>query len=89
MNGAIHLLFQNALFLDQGSEATCAEFFDHDGDGDLDLDLLIGHGGNEFHKGIANFGLRIYTNDGKGQFTSTIGQAPSIMGNLSCIRGAD
>ncbi|MEQ9441399.1 MAG: VCBS repeat-containing protein [Cyclobacteriaceae bacterium] len=78
---------QQAFINDKGLESTCAAFFDADGDGDLDL--LVGHGGNERQKGIANFYLRYYDNDGKGNFVINLFRTPQVGGNLSTIAPAD
>lgn len=40
-----------------------------DFDGDKDLDLLVSSGGNDYQRDINKYPLRIYKNDGKGNFT--------------------
>jgi len=72
---------------DKAMESTCGALIDQDGDGDLDI--LIGHGGNEFQKGKDNFRMRLYDNDGKGNFTINIASTPSVIGNFSCIEPCD
>lgn len=68
-------------------EGTCGALFDFDNDDDLDL--LIGHGGNEFQKGQDNFRMRLYNNDGLGNFKLDIQSTPQIRGNFSCIEPCD
>lgn len=68
-------------------EATCGAFFDADGDGDQDL--FVGHGGNEFYKGMENFIVYFYENDGQGNFWESPTKAPPVGGNLSCVVPAD
>jgi len=72
---------------DQGLESTCGLLFDADSDGDLDY--LVGAGGNEYQKGIDNFLLRYYENDGKGNFSKAIQKTPPAAGNISCIAPGD
>ena len=86
-NGEFEQPFQEGIFFDQKLEATCGLFLDVDRD--KDLDLIIGHGGNEFQKGRANFSLRFYENDGTGQFKYDHEKIPPGGGNLSCIEPTD
>ena len=86
-SGSFDAPFQEAIFFDQGLEATTSAFLDYDSDGDLDL--LVGHGGNEIDKGRINFGLRFYKNDGAGVYSDITSIAPPGGGNLSCIEIAD
>lgn len=72
---------------DKAMESTCGALFDADGDGDNDL--LIGAGGNEYQKGIENFLLRYYKNDGKGGFSKATEKTPPAAGNFSCISVGD
>lgn len=67
--------------LDSAHESTCAAFVDLNNDGDLDL--IVGSGGNEYRNRQELFSLRIYSNDGKGNFKKEI--TPPIVGNFSCI----
>ena len=86
-NGSLTYQFQQTFVNDQHLEATCAALIDFDNDGDLDL--LVGHGGNEFQKGRDNFQMRMYENDGKGNFSLNIQATPQVGGNLSCIVPTD
>lgn len=72
---------------DKGQETTCGAIFDLDGDGDKDI--LLGAGGNEYQKGINNFLLRYYENDGKGNFHKAVAKTPPAAGNFSCILPED
>ncbi len=72
---------------DRALETTCGAIFDADGDGDNDL--LLGAGGNEFHKGFDHFKLRYYDNDGKGNFKNIPEKAPPAQGMFSCIVTGD
>jgi enediyne biosynthesis protein E4 len=86
-NGSMSHQFQQTFVNDQDLEATCGALFDFDNDGDLDF--LVGHGGNEFQKGRDNFQMRLYENDGKGNFSLNIQATPQVGGNLSCIVPTD
>jgi len=86
-NGLLIRKHQTAFRNDRKLESTCGALFDADGDDDLDL--LIGHGGNEFHKGQDNFYMRYYENDGEGNFNINIQQTPQVAGNFSCIEPSD
>lgn len=72
---------------DKAFESTCGAFFDFENDGDLDL--LIGSGGNEVGIDKINFIVRLYINDGKGNFTVDPKRIPPIVGNFSTIKVAD
>jgi enediyne biosynthesis protein E4 len=72
---------------DKGFESTCGAFFDFENDGDLDL--LIGSGGNEVGVDKINFIVRLYINDGKGNFNVDPTRIPPVVGNFSTIKVAD
>jgi hypothetical protein len=72
---------------DRELESTCGALIDYDNDNDLDL--LVGHGGNEILKGKNNFTMRLYDNDGGGNFAINITSTPQVIGNFSCIEPCD
>ncbi len=78
---------QKVFLNDQSLESTCGAMIDFDADGDLDI--LVGNGGNEFKKGPENFSMRLYENDGHGNFSLNIQSTPHVSGNLSCIAPCD
>ena len=67
-------------------EQVDALFFD--ADGDKDLDLYVVSGGNETETKEASIADRLYTNDGKGNFTKS-DLLPSLYGNKSVAVAAD
>lgn len=86
-NGKFRPATQAVFEEDKSLESTCGVMFDADGDGDLDV--LVGAGGNEYQKGIENFLLRYYKNDGKGNLEKAIEKTPPAAGNFSCIAVGD
>ena len=68
-------------------ESTCGVLFDYDKDGDLDL--MIGSGGNEIEMNRMNFSLRMYLNDGKGNFSIAPAAVPPVLGNFSTMKAED
>ncbi|PCE65956.1 VCBS repeat-containing protein [Sediminicola luteus] len=71
---------------DKDFEDTAAAFLDADSDGDLDL--VVGSGGNEVGQ-EQNYILRLYLNDGKGNFTTSDQRLPSTFKNISVIAPYD
>lgn len=69
---------------DKDFEAIGAEFCDVDNDGDLDL--IVVSGGNQEKQGSLNLLLRLYINDGKGNFVRRFTNWPQISLNASCVR---
>ena len=64
-----------------------ALFFD--ADGDKDLDLYVVTGGNEFYDQMPEQFDRLYTNDGKGNFTRAMNALPPMYDNKSVVRPCD
>ncbi|MGC1472100.1 MAG: VCBS repeat-containing protein [Psychroserpens sp.] len=93
--GAIYLNLGNAklkksnqnVFKENASyEDTAAAFFDANGDGHLDL--MVGSGGNEISD-RANYKVRLYLNDGKGNFTRSTQDVPFTRNNISVVTASD
>lgn len=68
---------------DRNYEDTDCKFFDADGDGDLDL--VVGSGGNENPNGSQYFDIRLYINDGKGNFRRDVTAMPPIKPSVGRI----
>jgi ASPIC and UnbV/FG-GAP-like repeat len=61
--------------------------FDADGDGDLDL--FIAAGGYQYESENAAYQDRLYSNDGKGNFTLETAALPKNLTSKFCVRAAD
>jgi len=70
-----------------GFEDTAVLFFDCDGDGDPDL--LICGGSNTMPLEMRELQLRLFRNDGKGNFTLDAGAFPNIYTNISVALAHD
>ena len=79
-------LTPKSLDFDTILEDTAAEFFDADNDGDIDL--MVGSGGNRVNEGNT-YRPRLYLNDGKGKFTKSGQNLPSVFKNISVIASND
>jgi len=85
-NGKIKKSDQKAFLIDDFYEDTTASFFDANGDGNLDL--LIGTGGNEISEQI-NYTVRLYFNNGKGDFELSKQNFPSLRKNIAVVAPYD
>jgi len=84
-NNRFQLSPQKAFEKDKDLEDAGVAFFDIDKDGDQDL--LVTSGGYQYDQGSSMLMLRLYTNDGKGNFSN--GSIPEISTNGSCIKVCD
>ncbi|WKN40784.1 VCBS repeat-containing protein [Tunicatimonas pelagia] len=80
-------LDQPAFRADSVAEDIGAELVDTDNDGDLDL--VVASGGNEFQGEAEPLMVRLYQNDGRGNFTRNLAAIPNVSVNASCVRAAD
>ena len=69
---------------DKNSEDVGALFFD--ADGDHDMDLVVVSGGNQEKEGAIDQLVRLYINDGKGNFVRKLNGWPMVSINASCLR---
>ncbi|MDF2431390.1 MAG: hypothetical protein JWP44_1021, partial [Mucilaginibacter sp.] len=83
-NGSFIQKKQYAFEQDKYSEDIGALFFDADHDGDMDL--VVVSGGNLEKEGSLNLMVRLYVNDGKGNFTRKFNGWPLVSINASCVR---
>lgn len=86
-DGRFIQLIQKAFMADAFFENTGAAFLDIDKDGDQDL--VVVSGGNEARFGSPFGKVRLYLNDGKGNFSSSQTGWPQISLNASCVRILD
>jgi len=71
---------------DKEMEDTAAAFFDADADGDIDL--MVGSGGNQVNTSMTD-GLRLYLNDGRGNFSKSSLNFPVGSKNTAVIAPND
>lgn len=76
----------NSFESDSRLEDITAVFFDMDNDGDLDL--AVGSGGNEIGM-EGTYGVRLYVNNGKGDFSKSYIKLPTTNKNVSVIAPHD
>jgi len=76
-----------AFLKDKGFESTCGVLTDLDGDGDQDL--IVGSGGNDVTIDQLNYIVRVYKNDGQGNFTGDPYSIPPVIGNFSVVLAND
>jgi len=87
-NGGFRYVQSKTFMEDAGYESTAAAFADLNHDGDLDL--IVGSGGNEYQRDKKYFLLRIYLNDGQGNFKKEIPErVPKDFANVSAIAAND
>jgi hypothetical protein len=86
-DGSFHFQPNPAFNKDAGFESTCGALFDYDKDGDVDL--MIGSGGNEPGVPRINFMVRLYLNDGLGNFSPDPNAIPPVIGNFSTLEAED
>ncbi len=85
-NGKLRKSFQKAFIKDASFEDTAASFFDANGDGSLDL--MIGAGGNEVGE-ENNYKVRLYLNNGKGNFELAKESLPPLRKNIAVLAPYD
>lgn len=85
-NGELKPIKSSLLVKDSSLEDTAASFFDADGDGDLDL--MVGSGGNQVNESQRE-SIRLYLNDGKGNFSKALLPQVSNINNISVIAAND
>lgn len=86
-NGQFTRYQPNAFAQDRLCETVDAAFFDADGDGDLDI--VMASGGNQWPIGHINQQVRLYLNDGRGNFEKAFTGWPVVSTNASCLVVAD
>lgn len=86
-DGSFNFKSNPAFVSDKDFESTCGALLDYDGDGDQDL--MVGSGGNEIQKDKMYFIVRLYNNDGKGNFIGDPRAAPQVIGNFSTLEACD
>lgn len=86
-NGSFTEKKQAVFAANKNSEDMSPLFFDADGDGDMDLYVVSG--GAEFPAGSTLYQDRLYTNDGKGNFTPVPKALPTEGFNGSCVIALD
>jgi hypothetical protein len=85
-NGELRPLIPTVFEADKGLEDTAASFFDADGDGDLDL--MVGSGGNQVDQDGGET-LRLYLNDGSGDFAKAELTLPPNIRNIAALAVED
>jgi hypothetical protein len=85
--GKFRLKPNTAFTTDAPFESTCGALFDYDKDGDPDL--IIGSGGNEPRMPKINFMVRLYLNNGTGNFSASPSASPPVVGNFSTLKAED
>ncbi len=86
-DGAFRASAQPAIAADSAAEDVDAVFFDANGDGSQDL--FVVSGGNEFWGDAEQLRSRLYTNDGRGNFTRPASAVPDFFENGSSVTVGD
>ena len=86
-DGAFRASAQPALVADSAAEDVDAVFCDANGDGHQDL--FVVSGGNEFWGNAEQLRSRLYTNDGRGNFSRAAGAVPDFFENGSSVAVGD
>ncbi|MFD0863525.1 VCBS repeat-containing protein [Sungkyunkwania multivorans] len=84
--GKVKQIPQKSFIQDADLEDTAAAFFD--ADGDKDLDLMVGAAGNQVGN-EQEYKVRLYVNDGKGNFQKSKNDLPSRYQNIAVIAPHD
>ncbi|WP_422107149.1 VCBS repeat-containing protein [Winogradskyella sp.] len=84
--GRLKLQANTSLSDDASFEDTASTFLDVDADGDLDL--IVGSGGNELYES-KTYRVRLYINNGKGNFTPSENKLPIFNNNTAVICAFD
>ena len=88
LDGKFQMSTQPAIEADKDVEDQEAAFFDFDGDNDQDL--IVTGGGYEFKEGSKSLRVRLYVNDGKGNYSKADRTLfPDIVLNSQCIEVFD
>ena len=82
-NGKFSELQQKSFSADKYFATTAAAFFD--ADDDRDVDLILASGGNQAKLGSPYLYVRLYKNDGKGNFTRDTASLPKVSVNASSV----
>jgi hypothetical protein len=72
---------------DKTYEDTGCQFFD--ADADKDLDLVVASGGNSYAGNSNNYPVRLYLNDGKGNFSKKTSGLPNTNSSISALSAHD
>ena len=86
-NGTFRRKFLTHSEAEKSAEDQGTLLFDYDGD--ADLDLYVASGSNEHYPDSKYYQDRLYTNDGRGNFTLASGVLPLLRSSSSCVRAAD
>jgi hypothetical protein len=86
-DGSLVQVPQKSFDLDKAAEDVDGVFVDIDRDGDADL--IVGSGSIEAAPDSSMYGIRVYRNDGTGQFTRDVDAAPYLRVRCGSLAAAD